>query len=373
MTKIKLFICILLVASLKVFSQGSTDVYVNVVPQRDCKTTIPLQPAFGIGKEAALPVTLNWDNNIGQIKIAFTGDDSDELFIYAFPKKLPYSKVMKEKNDLWFDMKIIKKYAKDKKVIPCINESALVSVQSDGANDVIKALEFRDPESRLTFYFKMKGDNCKIPMTLYVASRETVKANSPRYKKIEYPVKFTLNILLLEICEGPELKKVIDYLNAERENLLSQKNEVDAALDLLYELPAAKLKELPTKTMGKEERFIGTKDQQYNECDNLKESINKYNEALEDRNNTIIVYNTILSEKKQKSSGGHAIDCRVLYQVNEKLTELLLDIKNGKQSTSSLKQKYDRIKSVVTADYKTCKKEYGAFVDLCDRIEKRLK
>jgi hypothetical protein len=81
MTKKILFISIFLIASFTLFSQGSTDIYVNVVPMRDCKTTIPLTPAFGVGPESILPVTLNWDNQIGQLKIAFYGDTDDELFI----------------------------------------------------------------------------------------------------------------------------------------------------------------------------------------------------------------------------------------------------------------------------------------------------
>jgi len=373
MTKIKLLAFILITVCIKGFSQSSTDIYVNVVPQRDCKTTIPLQPAFGVGKESILPVTLNWDNSIGQLKLTFTGDDEDELFIYAFPAKLPFSKAMKEKKDLWFDMGIMKKYAKDKKALPCINETGLMNVVLDGGPDVIKSIEFRDPEARLVYYFKMNEDNCKIPITLYVATRETEKAKSLRDKKVEYPVKFTLNILTLEICEGPELRKVIEYLDAETETLLSQKDEAATTLDALYDLPAAKIRELQPLTIGKEEKFTGTKDQQYNECENLKDAIRKYNDALDDRNNTIIIYNTILNDKKPKGAAQPSVDCRVLYQVNEKLTELLLDIKNSKQSTSSLKQKFDRIKSVVTAEYKSCKKEYNTYLDLCSRIENRLK
>jgi len=376
MTKQKLFIFILcIIASLQCFSQGSTDVYVNVVPMRDCKTTIPLQPAFGVGPEADLLVTLNWNNTIGQLKLIFHGDSDDGVFIYAFPKKQPYSKAMKEKEDVWFDKTMIKKYMKDKKVAPSINESGLSNVTLDGVLDVTKTLELRDPESRIIYYFKMNAEDCKIPVTLYVASRNPKAAKSPRDKKVDYLVKFTLNILTLEVCESPELRMVINYLDKETEKLLSQKDAAAAALDMLYDLPTAKIKELQSKTVGTEEKFTGTKDQQYNECDNLKESIAKYNEALEDRNNTILIYNTILNDKKQKGGGGGhaAVDCRVLYQINEKLTELLLDIKNSKQSTASLKQKYDRIKNVVTADYKTCKKEYGTFTDLCSRIENRLK
>ncbi|MCL1851365.1 MAG: hypothetical protein FWF70_08210 [Bacteroidetes bacterium] len=375
MTKKRLFIFIFFIASLKCFSQGSTDIYVNVVPMRDCKTTIPLQPAFGMGPEANLLVTFNWDNNIGQLKMIFYGDSDDGLFVYAFPKKQPYSKAMKEKDDVWFDKDMVKKYMKDKKVVPCINESGLVNVILDGTPDVTRTLELRDPESRLIYYFKMNAEDCKIPVTLYVASKNAKTAKSPRDKKVEYLVKFTLNILTLEVCESPELKMVISYLDKETEKLLSQKDAAAAALDQLYDLPSAKIKELQSKTVGTEEKFTGTKDQQYNECDNLKASIARYNGALEDRNNTILIYNTILSDKKQKGGGGHAaaVDCRVLYQINEKLTELLLDIKNSKQSTASLKQKYDRIKSTINADYKTCKKEYGTFTDLCTRIENRLK
>jgi hypothetical protein len=281
---------------------------------------------------------------------------------------------MKEKQDVWFDKDMVKKYMKDKKVAPCINESGCVNVTLDGTLEATKTLEIRDPESRIIYYFKLTENSCNIPVTFYVASRNAKSAKSPKDKKVEYLVKFTLNILTLEVCESPELKLVIDYLDKETDKLLIQKDAAAAALDSVYDLPAAKLREMQSKTVGKEEKFTGTKDQQYNDCNNLKESILRYNQALEDRNNTIIVYNTILSEKKPKGSGqASTVDCRVLYQINEKLTELLLDIKNSKLSPAALKQKYDRLKSAVTADYKNCKKEYPAFTDLCKRIENRLK
>jgi len=373
MTKIKLCTFILILASIKVFSQGNMDLYVNLVPYKEYTTTIPL-------KEAILPATLFWDSNIGQIRVTFMGDGSDELFIYAFPKKQSFSKLMKEKKDLWFD-KGIKKYMKGKNVEKSIDDLVLENIISDAGNNVVKTLEFRDPESQLNFSFMIERDNCKIPFTLYVASREFLNAKSPRNKKIEYPTKFTFNILLQEICDGAELLRVIEYLDNETEKLLAQKDVVAAGLDSLYNLSCAKIKELKSKNPGKEEKFTGTKDQTYNECPNLKESIKTYNDALDERNNAILVYNSVLVEKKQKCPGSESVtrtsssdNCKGLYQINEKLTELLLDSKNCKQSDIPiLKQKYDKIKNGVTSDHKNCSKEYNTFLDLCNRINKRLK
>jgi len=287
---------------------------------------------------------------------------------------------MKNTKEIWFDAKMIKKFMKKKMVEGCVDHNILVDAVVDENDNQTKALELRDPEARMTWFFNKKGDNCKIPMTLYVASRESQKPKSTRTRKIEYPSKFTLNIFFKEVCDAPELNKVVDYLDAEMLKLLHQKNEVLAALDSVYDLPCGKIRELKHKTVGKEERFTGTKDQQYNECENLKQSISDYNETLEARNNAISFYNSKLDERKQKCSssggggGGGTENCRTLYQINEKLTELLLDVKNVNQSNiASYRQKYENIKGAVGSEYKSCKKEYNTFLDLCSRIEKRLK
>jgi len=372
--KIKLLLFFLIAITIKGFSQLNIDIYISLVPMKESQTTIPLRPISGTGKEINIPATLQWYNKDGILKLELKGGSAEEMFIYSFPNNQNYKKLMKERKEIWFDKKMIKKFMKTKMVEGCVNNNTLENVILDENDNILKALEFSDPQSKLTYFFRKNEDNCKIPMTLYVASRENIKPKSLRDRKIEYPAKFTLNIIFKEICENPDLNKVINYLDVEMLKLLKQKNEVLAALDSVYDLPCSKIKELKPKTIGKEEKFTGTKDQQYNECENLKESINDYNETLEARNNAINFYNSKLDERKQKCSGtsGATENCRTLYQINEKLTELLLDIKNSKQNSASLLQKYERIKNAVGTEYKSCKKEYSTFLDLCSRIEKRL-
>ena len=379
--KIRLFIFLLLALCLKGFPQLNMDIYISLTPQKEFTTTIPLRPASGAGKEVNLPVYLTWYGNDGTVKIEFRGESSEELFIYSFPKKVSYKKIEKERKDVWFDKKMVKKYMKDKTVEKGINENNLSGIRFDEPNDMIKTLEFRDPESKITCFFRKEEESCRLPMTFYVASRENMSAKSPRNKKVEYPAKFTMNIMFKEVCESPDLNRIIEYLDGEMLKMLNQKNAVIAALDSVYDLPCSKVKDLKPKIVGKEEKFTGSKDQQYNECVNLRESINDYNETLEARNDAINFYNTKLEERRQKCGGtGGTVssapseDCRALYQINEKLTELLLDIKNCKQSDlAAYKQKYEKMKSGIGAGYKSCKKEYNTFIDLCSRIDKRLK
>ena len=381
MMKIKLLLIFLLAITINGFSQLNIDLYINLVSMKETQTTIPLRPVSGQGKEITIPATLFWYNKDGKLKLELKGGGAEEMFVYAFPAKQEYKKLMKNTKEIWFDKKMIKKFLKKKMVEGCVDNNMLAGATLDENDNLIKALELRDPESRMTWFFNKNGENCKIPMTLYVASRENVNPKSTRSRKIEYPTKFTLNIFFKEICDAPELNKVVDYLDAEMLKLLHQKNEVLAALDSVYDLPCAKIKELKQKTVGKEEKFTGTKDQQYNDCENLKQSINDYNETLEARNNAIYFYNSKLDERKQKcattpttTTGGGTENCRTLYQINEKLTELLLDVKNVKQSNiASFQQKYENIKGTVGTEYKSCKKEYNTFLDLCSRIEKRLK
>ncbi|MDR2971059.1 MAG: hypothetical protein LBU83_03935 [Bacteroidales bacterium] len=88
---------------------------------------------------------------------------------------------------------------------------------------------------------------------------------------------------------------------------------------------------------------------------------------------------TLVIKKKTESSAPQppkeAVNCKTLYKANEQLAELLLDIKNSSQANlPTLKKKYEAIKkSVANPEYKNCKEEYKAFVNLCNKIDNRLK
>jgi RNA recognition motif-containing protein len=147
-------------------------------------------------------------------------------------------------------------------------------------------------------------------------------------------------------------------------------------------LSCERIKELSEKPLGNEKELTGNFKEkqyvQYTDCESLKGAIQTYNNLLEARNNAIRSYNTKLDERKRKCPttplSPSSVVCNNVYQANEKLTELLLDIRNNKQgSTAAFRREFEKIKNNVEDHaYKKCK-EYKVFEDLCRRIETRLK
>jgi len=372
---IKMFLFFLFVVNISVRGFSQEDITIQLVPKKEYEKLLTFRPSPGEGKEVRLPLAVSWDFDTKLIKVEFRSNrNNPEIFIYSFPKLMFHKNVMKIKKDVWFD-KGMKKYSKDKTVEKSIDNETLVNVKLEEENNTIKTLEFRDPESKMTFYFReiasKKGSICKIPIKLYVASKET---KSKRDKKIEYPIKFTLCITLQDFCDNPDFNSIVESLLSEIENMRTQQETITSELGLLPNLSCAKIKELKDMPSGKEKEFNPNKNPQYNNCEYLKTVIKIYNETLGNRNNAIRNYNNKLSEIKRKCSGAENINCKILYQTNEKLAELLLDIKNSNQTNlSSFKQEYEKIKkNVADPDYKKCK-EYKAFEDLCNRIDARLK
>lgn len=366
--KVAVFFLFLLVASIGGFSQENINV--GLLPQREFETTITLTPVFGMGKELTLPAVVVWDKDNKQIKVEIKSNRSnEERFVYSFPEKMFNKKVMKLKKTTWFDKGV---ESKDKAVERCVDIPALSNVAYENKKDVIRTLELKDAESKLTYSFKVtalkNGDTCRIPMRLYVASKQNLKAKSDKTRKIEYMAKFTLYIALWEACTNPEIEKQISLIKAEAITMSEQKI---ATLAELSQLTCATIR-------GKEAKIILSEkekklSEQFATCEALKEATENYNAILVELNSASLSYNAKLEEVKRRCSGGSQTQCSVVGQANEKLTELLLDIKNSKKSKASLQQEFERIKKTVDEPaFQKCK-EYKVFNDLCNRIEARLK
>jgi len=364
--RVSVFFLILLVAGIRGFSQENINV--GVLPLTEFETSVTLTPVFGSGGKMSLPVVIVWDKDKKEIKVEIKSNKSgEERFVYSFPEKTFYKKVMKSKKDVWFDKSM---ESGDKAVERCIDMPALSKVSYDIKKDVIRTLELKDAESKITYSFKVtasdNGDTCKIPMRLYVASSQKQKAGKTR--KIEYLAKITIYIALWETCTNPEIERQISIINADAATMSEQKNSIFTELPQLTSA-TIKTKEAKSVPTEKEKKL----SEQFAACDLLKAAIDNYNIALAELNSAIASYNTKFEEIKRRGQGGSQTQCSVVGQANEKLTELLLDAKNSKKSKASLQQEFERIKKTVEEPaFQKCK-EYKVFNDLCKRIEARLK
>jgi len=368
--KITVFFLLMLVAGVRGFSQEN--ITIGLLPENEFETSVTLRPAFGAGKEVILPVTLIWEKENKLIKMEVRSDKgNEERFVYAFPEKMFYKKIMKSRKDTWFDKSMKNK---DKAVERCIDIAALSNVAYEGKKESIKMLELKDAESKLTFLLKVTssniGDTCRIPMKLYVASKQSQKAKSERVRKIEYLAKFTLNVSLWDVCNNPEIERQISTANLEIELMGEQKSLISAELSQLASesCNAIKAKELKSVLPEKEKKLA----EQFLECELLKETIGKYNESLAELNSSIMAYNSKLTSMKRACAAPPSL-CPLVTQANEKLTELLLDIKNSQKSKASLLQEFEKIKKTVEDPAAQKCKEYKVFKTLCSRIEIRLK
>lgn len=376
-----IFLFILLTANIYGFSQG--DIPIGLDPQKEVEKTITLSPLVGTGKPVNLLVSLNWDKEKKLIKVDFKGDNTQEKFIYSFPTLMFYKNVMKTKTNTWFDKGMKNKYMTERLVVRSIDVDALVNVKLESANNEIKVLEFKDSQSKLTFNFReqiaKKEDICKIPVTLYVASRENKKCSPQRNRKIEYQAKFTLIISLQDICDDPKLKELVGWLNRKTEDMYTRNEEIKEDLNLLYNLSCTQIK---LKEREKEEEEItDIKDQQYQQyvaCENLIAAKKTHNEILKDLNKTIRRYNSSLSDRKQACSSRpvevEPVKCEQLNKINGKLYDLCLDIRYKRINKGDGNRKYEEItESIDISDYKKCKEDLNAFNMYCNEIKKLLK
>jgi len=361
------FFLVVLAASVRGFSQENINI--GLVPQKEFETVISLQPVFGAGKEVSLPAIIVWDSENKRINVEIRSNRSnEERFVYAFPEKMFYKKVMKSKKDTWFDKSMD---SKDKAVERSIDIPALKNVAYENKKDGIRTLELKDAEAKIMFSLRVtsskNGDTCKIPMKLYVASKQKQKAKSERVRKIEYLAKFTLYIALWDVCENPEVEKQMSTLNADISTMSEQKTSILSEMQNLS-CNGIRTKE-PKATSAEKEKKLA---EQFMVCEQLSEAINKYNEVLNELNDAITAYNSKLEEVKRRCSAPVS-PCPAVNQANEKLTELLLDIKNSKKSKASLQQEFEKIKKMVEDPAAQKCKEYKVFKDLCSRIDTRLK
>ena len=398
--KIKILLLLLTLIAIKVFSQEEV---IYLYPQKEYESIITLSPAVGKGSEVNLNLTVFWDNNNELIKVELKGARGEEKFIYFFPEKMFIKKqVMKLRQDIWFTKDMLKC---DKGTVDAgINPKKLVNLELDEPIKSIRMLECSDKSSVFSFDFReaiMDYEDLTIPLNLYIATKETLKGE--RRRKVEYLSKFSIIVLLQSSCDDPDLVKVIQTLSAEIENMQTQTTTIQREIDNLVDLPCATILELPEKLLGKEKEITQIRDMRFAACDNLKKTINTYNEVLETRNKTIFNYNLALDDyiefclepepepevvevvpepepipvktPVQPQTPVEEVNCRNLYKANEQLAELLLDVKNSKQpNLSSFKQEFDKIKkSVSSPGYKNCKSDYKVYESLCSKIENRFK
>lgn len=400
-TKIKIFFFILLAASLSGFSQGSQDDPLILTPNEDYRTSITLRPVLGNGMDIEVLAILNWNKENKRIEIEFTGDGNKKYqnhFVYAFPATMVFKKAMKVDKKIWFD-KTLKKKADG---VYKINTNPADNLDWIKFND-IKTLQMKGSQSNLAYSFKEKPNSrnatCRIPMLLYVASRETKKAQKDR--KIDYQTQISFYITLQEtvilpndICDAPELKEQINMLNVEIGIMNHEKETATAKSDELPYTDCPRIKKATPLPQGKEEKIIGinnTQYLQYADCETLKETINKYNKILEERNNAIQKYNTEIKaikeecaqqernkqkprEPQQEREQTPPPSCSLVDEANSKLSALnylLLDCK--KADLPTIKQKFENIKETVKDPrLKKCE-EYNGFKTWCDNIENLLK
>ena len=376
--KTKILLFLLFVVRIDGFSQDH--ITVALYPRTECEITISLQPSLGKGKEVNLPITLKWEKENKAVKIEFKGDrNSPERYIYAFPKLMFCKDVKKTRKEIWFD-----KALKQKTVERSIDNNALVNLVLEGDNDAIKTLVFRDPESRMTFYFKesssQEGDYHIIPIKLYVASKEPIKPKSETDRKIEYLAKFTLHLALLEnICESPELKKMITELDEHVKEIQNDIDQIKSETTDLARLSNDQKKDLDYRQPDGKEKKINISDKQYivyRDCEKLKTSVTKYNAILDSYDKTVTAYNNKLgvssSSASSSSSSSSSASCQSLKTANEKLMNLYYRIEQSKKTNlSSLQSEYNKIKQQTEINEKC--KEYAAYKEWCKGIEKLLK
>jgi len=381
--KRKMVFLVLLAVMSSGFSQEIVNV--NLFPQNEYQTTITLRPMCGAGAELNLPITLLWEEN--ELTLTIKSDkNAGERFIYSFPKKMFYKDVKKMQKEVWFDKALLKKCKTKGAVEGVINANNLVNIKVIRPLEVVRVIEFLDVFSKVAYYFEIPDVNQEktreITISLYVASKGKAKKDldknlknniqneAKRNMRVEYLAKFTLNITLQNVCDNPEVKGVVASLVSDAATMEAQKTKAVSELEALPSLNCTQIRKLTEMPIGKEE-VTSVKNPQYSGCVNLTAAIKAYNAALEARNTAIRAYNSELSDLKRKKCGGAGTDCKALVQANEKLAEILLDLKNAKNK-SPYKQEYDKIKKTIEADpeLKKCK-EYKIFEGLCKKVEAR--
>ena len=388
--KIAITLFILLTTTISGFSQSVT---INVLEaQKEHEKTITLTPYSGTGDDVTFLISVKWNNEDRSIKVDFKSKDATRRYIYSFPVLMFYKNVMKSEKETWFDKKLIKTM-KDKTVLKSIDENTLENVRLINVESSIKVLDVAT-EDQITFHFieqTSNGDACKIPMTLYVATRDF---KGKKFKKVEYQAKLTLNITLNDICENPDIKNVVTSLDTEIGRMETQKKTITTELENLPKQNCSKIKSTSEKkTIKEEEKFSGIKNQQYSDCENLKTALGKHNETIDEINSLIRSYNAKLNEMKKECPGGGGgsggetpvitetsvqtsiTSCDQLEQVTKKLLgEIYFPLSNKTRTDiNAAKQEYEEIKrSANNATAKKCK-EYKEFEKACNMTEKLLK
>jgi hypothetical protein len=373
---------------------------------RDFSTTIALITKEGNAAGINLPIVLNWDKNKEVIQLEFKPIQSEKT-VYFFTGMMFFNDVSKIKKEIWFSKEMEKKVLPKNTVRSISNNwlSNLILDDSDVARSKISNLQ--NPGTILKFKIRDTDEPCAIVMNLYIATDEK---KSGADKKIETISEVRLNISLLDLCLTLELTNAIDAYQVKIDNMGTQIKMLKAEMDNLEKFSCPTIKEYYGKPAIKEEKIHALKAQyqHYNDCENLKATISDYNATIDAWDLATRNFNSKLYELQAQCPDPEEeedededepepepvvvlppvvsqpvytppvhvqpVNCQTMRQANERLAELLLDIKNSKSNElTTFKQVFEKVKhNVSEPGFKSCK-EYKAYEDLCKRIETRLK
>jgi len=418
--KIKIFIFLIFLITIRGFSQKSIDITLNsdekyekeillkmVRGERDTRDIKGSRIKRDRDEEMKLPMILNWDKTNRLITLTFKKyDERGNEFIYLFPNEWYYKEVKKKDNKVWFGKKLNKNTTEKRIVKQGIDTKKLIHLKLEDENDVIKKLEVKDPDSELSFNFRespaRKEGICKISMNLYVGSKIPKNDQSSREIELEYLAELTLNITLKDICYDYD----VTGFSSEIQTLQNEKDDIVKEMNVLNLYNCTILledKEITKKSYGEEPEKNGVDKQyeKYANCDNLKKLMESYNQALIAKNNAITEYNKKLDELKQdclkekqkqkqiskpkeeEKEEEKEINCNKLSGVNDMLAKLRFNISKqiyGQPLTDAQRDSHYRTYQRIIKDYKdkdsgyqNCSKYYEAFEEWCKAIEDLLK
>ena len=362
----------------------SQEYQIDLYSNAEYSKNIQLRPARGRGDEVTIPIVLSWDKKKGTIHVELKSNNSDN-YIYFFPKTDFFRDTKKNEPTIWFsrEMKrnspeeLIYKYWKN-----------LENVVVNDELTKVKYYSLKDPGANMVFDFDVYDPNrksCLMELRLYVVSPELkrrrflfIPLSSKRDRKLQYLSEVSLSISLHDICESAELQNVIVLLTEETAKLQSTTSTVISDLNAITDLPCSKINGLKNmQPIGQDsliidithERFI-----QYNECENLKTEIAKYNTAIVNHDEAVRNYNTMLSNLKKKCTTvapPSRVDCSSIEAANKKLMALYYKIEQSNTSDLSFfLAEYEQITKNVVGNEKC--KSYEAYKTWRSGIEKIL-
>ena len=371
-----LFPFLLLAVSFRGFSQESK---IILTPDKEISATITLNPIQGNGDAINLPVVLTWNKKENSIDFQFKGINAPNRFIYFFTNKnYSFEEIKKLDKQIWFS-RDIKKHTNVEK---CLDHPDNIRWKNDFSNIKESSLGGQAPLIKCEFRLALQNldaTNFSIPMRIYVASKENYitrflffQSTSKRDRKIEYMAKVSPEITLLDVCESPGLKSIIEELTKEMEDIRVITTLTTSETEELSSLSCEKIKKLNNKETFGEDKKYSIKDEQYIECKNLEQMVEEYNAAIDTCDNAVSIYNEKL-EKRKKACRIIPPGCELVKAANKQLMDLYYRIEQSeKNDLPSFEPEYREIRKKINDQHKICV-EYPAYKEWCNAIDKLLK